>query len=290
VKVGRAVQIDGSRVAARFSYALFALFFVWLVGCDPPGKPKPIERPVPPQDVTDFGILFKQNCAGCHGAGGELGPAPPLHDPLFRAIVPEGELQRVVVDGRSGTQMPAFARANGGALTPTQIQILVSQIKGVPYKVGDDGPGHPKKVIKTSAADGIAPSWGVPKPAAQQTPSYLLGESAVARTPAECETIRKTIFARACADCHGDNGQGGSSGGPINDRAFLALTSNQALRRLIITGRPDLGMPDYATGDGRSPDFKTLTAKDVGDLVALLAFWRAGESATGESQAQTDKR
>ena len=58
------------------------------------------------------------------------------------------------------------------------------------------------------------------------------------------------VFARACASCHGDRGQGrqsdGKSVGAINDPDFLALISDQALRRYVITGRLDLGMPDYA--------------------------------------------
>jgi hypothetical protein len=46
------------------------------------------------------------------------------------------------------------------------------------------------------------------------------------------------------------------------------------LRRIIITGRPDLGMPDYAGADGRASDFQPLSAADIDHLVALLASWR----------------
>ena len=31
---------------------------------------------------------------------------------------------------------------------------------------------------------------------------------------------------------------------PINDPAFLDLASEQVLRRFVITGRPDFGMPN----------------------------------------------
>ena len=62
--------------------------------------------------------------------------------------------------------------------------------------------------------------------------------------------------------------------GAINDRAFLALISDQALRRIIITGRHDLGMPNYAQTDGRPDDFKPLTSEEIDELVALLASWR----------------
>jgi mono/diheme cytochrome c family protein len=86
------------------------------------------------------------------------------------------------------------------------------------------------------------------------------------------------VFARACAACHGDRGQGVERGGEtartINDRVFLALISNQALRRYAITGRPDLGMPGYAEARPHSPHFVPLTDPEVTDLVALLASWR----------------
>ena len=62
--------------------------------------------------------------------------------------------------------------------------------------------------------------------------------------------------------------------GAIHDAAFLALISDQALRRYAITGRPDLGMPSFSETSGRDDDFQSLTAAEIDDLVALLASWR----------------
>src|SRR5262249_37305739 len=91
------------------------------------------------------------------------------------------------------------------------------------------------------------------------------------------------VFARACADCHGKEGEGVERDGrlrrKINDPAFLALISDQALRRIIITGRPDLGMPAYDGTAGRPGDFRPLTSAQIDDLVALLASWRQGSPA-----------
>jgi cytochrome c oxidase cbb3-type subunit 3/ubiquinol-cytochrome c reductase cytochrome c subunit len=83
----------------------------------------------------------------------------------------------------------------------------------------------------------------------------------------------RTLFASACSQCHGANGKGSAKAGAVNDSAFLTLMSDQALRRIVITGRPDLGMPDYRHQDPK-PESKPLTSQDISDLVALLVSWR----------------
>src|SRR6266404_9235106 len=121
-----------ARPLACVSPRLLVAMSLLTVGCDLPGRPDPADRPVPADQVLEFGVLYRQNCSGCHGADGKLGPAPPLNDPLFRAIVPEMELNDIVTKGRNKTLMPAFAKENGGTLTGAQIQVLVHEIKGLP--------------------------------------------------------------------------------------------------------------------------------------------------------------
>jgi len=238
-----------SRIAVA---SLGVALAVSAVGCSDnlPGKPNPENRPRTPAEVTDFDVLFARNCSGCHGADGTLGPAPPLNDPLFLAIVPDEVLRDVITHGRSGTPMPAFARRLEGALTDEQIEIV---------------------------ALGLKRRWKAdPRPTAE-LPAYALAKSDT--TPALAAIERgKQVFAQACALCHGDDGAGageGESPGLINDPALLSLFSDQVLRRIIITGRPDLGMPDFADTDGRDSDFKPLTGEQIDDLMALLVHWRA---------------
>src|SRR5262249_36586822 len=205
--------------------------------------------------------LYTTRCAGCHGTDGKLGPAPPLNDPLFLAIVPDAELLRVIREGRSvspgqKSPMPAFARDRGGPLTDAQVKVL---------------------------AEGIKEHWGAPAPSAGSLPAYL--GPATGGGGNKDEGAR--VFARACAGGHGAQGQGERDGRPlrggaINNPAFLALTSDQALRRTIITGRPDLGMPPYDDQGGRPSDFRALTSAEIDDLVALLKDWRQGGSSDGK--------
>jgi cytochrome c oxidase cbb3-type subunit III len=251
---------------------LLPFLAVLVAGCDFPGQPKPQDRPVPAEEVKDFNVLYARNCAGCHGADGKLGPAPPLNDPLFLAIVPDAELVRVITEGRTvsprqKTPMPAF----GFGKVPTIASHTESETSS---RQKSPLTSEQIKVL----AEGIKKRWGPPVSPKGPVPPYL---------PADKNThgnkdpgIRG--FARACADCHGTQGKGGSMVGPVNDPAFLALISDQALRRIIITGRPDLGMPPFDGKDGRTPKFAPLTAAEVDDLVALLASWR--EAGPGKTQ------
>jgi cytochrome c oxidase cbb3-type subunit III len=212
------------------------VLLVLLSGCDLPGKPDPANKFVDPSKVLDFTTLYAKNCAGCHGKHGKLGPAPPLNDAVFLAIAPESELAKVIAGGRKGTEMPAFAKEQGGTLTAQQVQAL---------------------------AVGLRKKWGDPAVEKKSWPAYLV--------PAEKGDVDRgtEIFARVCATCHGPEGHGKEKRGPINDPAFLALASEQVLRRFVITGRNDLGMPNCAEHEGGA-----LTASEVNDLVALLMSWK----------------
>jgi len=254
-----------------------------LAGCDWPGKPNPADRPKTPEDVLEFAALYERNCAGCHGAGGKVGPAPPLNDPLFRAIVPEKTLAAVITRGRAGTPMPAFAKEFGGELTTAQVQVLVNEIKGVPYRIVKDHEEGAGKAQILADAKGIAPAWGIPPSSTGQLPSYLAPAVKSDESSQKRREAGAMAFARACASCHGDLGQGVARAGhlrrQIHNQVFLALISDQALRRYVITGRPDLGMPSYAEKKDRTADFVPLTTEEVTDLVAFLASWRAGAPA-----------
>lgn len=265
-------------------WRLLPLLAALAAGCDLPGRPNPADRPVPQDQITDFGALYAMRCAGCHGADGKLGPAPPLNDPIFLAIVPDAELMRVITEGRAvtptqKTPMPAFRLGKGAPLTSAQAKVW-AELKAET----DIDPKQQNPLTATQVkvlAEGIKPRWAGAAPAAGSIPPYLSTKAGGGNMD---EGLR--AFARACAGCHGSEGQGGNYGelrvGAINDPAFLALTSDQALRRYAITGRPDLGMPAFDGKEGRSPDFRPLTSAEVDDLVALLAYWRLGGPANGK--------
>jgi mono/diheme cytochrome c family protein len=247
---------------------------------------------VPADEVADFDTLYGTHCAGCHGADGKLGPAPPLNDPLFLAIAPDAELRRVIREGRAvspaqKSPMPAFAVGEGGSLSPAQAEAWA--------KLKEETHAAPRQQGTLTAAqvqvlaEGIKKRWGPPgdprgvdTPPPGSVPTYL----ARADTSPGKKEEGARAFARACAGCHGKDGEGVERDGKlrrkINDPAFLALISDQQLRRYAITGRPDLGMPPYDGKAGRPPDYQPLTAEEIDGLLALLACWRQGGPAGGK--------
>ncbi len=173
--------------------------------------------------------------------------------------------------------MPPFAKSNGGTLTAAQIQVLVHEIKGVPYRTVEKNAEGKTQTEVVAAKDGVAPAWGPVGPALPWDPPYLAPDGLGS------EARGRLLFAKACASCHGADGAGvlqdEKPRRQINDPAFLSLISDQALRRIMITGRPDLKMPNYLLSNGRPKDFEPLTSQDIADLGALLAAWRHGKSA-----------
>ena len=82
-----------------------------------------------PNQVLDFGTLYAENCAGCHGAEGRGGAAIALADPVYLAIADEAAIRKVIANGVRGTAMPAFAESAGGMLTDKQIDVITSAIR-----------------------------------------------------------------------------------------------------------------------------------------------------------------
>ena len=202
-----------------------------------PGRPPPGSVVPRPDAVTAFPQLYAANCAGCHGSVGRGGAALALADPVYLAIADDEAIRHVIGDGISGSGMPPFAQSAGGMLTDAQVDALVRGIRGW------SNPG---------ALGGAAP------------PPYA------DRRPGEGKR-GALVYATFCASCHGPTGHGGERASSIVDGSFLALVSDQYLRTIVITGRPDLGAPDWR---GDVPG-RPMTSEEVGDVVAWLAAQRA---------------
>src|SRR5215475_12627377 len=102
-----------------------------LTGCGRrlPGQPSEAERWRAPAEIKDFDQLYAQNCAGCHGAGGRLGAARALNDPLYLAFATDDAMREAIAKGRAGTNMPAFSEQAGGHLTDQQIELIIKGMR-----------------------------------------------------------------------------------------------------------------------------------------------------------------
>jgi mono/diheme cytochrome c family protein len=157
--------------------------------------------------------------------------------------------------------MPAWSQSAGGPLTDQQVGVLATGIKGRSWAKPSEANIDNSQSVYPSAPPLL------PADADQSNENRKLVNS-------ESLQAGRTVFARDCANCHGKDGRGGKFG-DLNNQAFLALMSDLILRRYVITGRPDLGMPDFADSKGRDKSsFTPITAQEVNDIVALLASWR----------------
>jgi mono/diheme cytochrome c family protein len=83
-------------------------------------------------------------------------------------------------------------------------------------------------------------------------------------------------YATRCASCHGQSHE------QITSPDYLALVGNQALRSIIIAGRPDIGQPNWSGLGADEKATSPLSAQDVDNIVAYLASLRspaAGQTA-----------
>jgi cytochrome c oxidase cbb3-type subunit 3 len=242
-----------SRITYLAAFAVLPL--VLLSACSiPNGQPQKDSEVVAPNQVVDFGTLYAQNCSACHGAEGRGGASIALADPVYLAIVDENAVHNVVANGVRGTSMPAFAQSAGGLLTDEQINVITS--------------GMFSRWQRKGILDGANP----PAYAAKTTGDVARGQIA---------------FGTYCASCHGPEGRGGPKGSAITNGSFLALVSNQGLRTIVITGRPDLGASDWR---GDVPG-KPMSDQEITDVVAWLASRRVqspGQPYSASNDARHD--
>ena len=211
--------------------------FLASTGCsNSPGRPGKESEVIPPNEVTDFNLLYAQNCAGCHGADGKGGAAIALANPVFLAIADNAAIRRTVADGVRATAMPAFAQSAGGMLTDKQIDALVRGIR----------------------------SWQKPDSLRDISPPPYM-----ARAPGDPQRGAEA-YQTYCSSCHAVDGRGGSNASSIVDGSYLALVSDQELRTIVIAGRPEVGAPDWR-GDVKG---RPMSAQEISDVVAWLSSHR----------------
>lgn len=158
-----------------------------------------------------------------------------LGNPEYQRLVDDATLRKTISSGMPGTEMPAFAQSSGGMLTDAQVNALIA--------------GMRKEWARVDVFSLVKP------------PSYA--------QPADGDAKRgEQAYQTRCASCHQNPARE-----QVTSAAYLSLVSDQALRTVIVAGRPDIGQPDWmmqGVKDSRGP----LSGQDVTDIVTYLGSLR----------------
>src|SRR5271166_2330543 len=131
--------------------------------------------------------------------------------------------------------MEAFAQSAGGMLTDAPVNALIA---------------------------GMRRQWSRPNVYGSATPP------AYAQSQAGDLHRGQQSYQARCAACHGSSRQ------EITSPIYLSLVGDQALRGIIIAGRPDIDQPDWQhDGPGGKPA-APLSTEEVDDIVMYLASLR----------------
>lgn len=197
------------------------------------------------------GVLFRANCAACHGAdgrGGAIGIS--LRAPSFLAIASDEFLSETILRGRANTAMPSWRQFDNREMSD-----LLAYLRSWQPLASDR-----QQVLAMVAQLGAA---------SESSESSAPSESSTGHEPSA--QVGLTLYRSRCAVCHGDQGQG-NIGPSLRNDSVLQVVSNEFLHDNIVRGRPGTAMPAW----------RQLSSADVADLIGLLRSWQsrpAGELA-----------
>ncbi len=178
-------------------------------------------------------INFQRTCVACHGEGGRglIGPAIGGHD--FLNAVDDHFLRETISYGRAGTAMRSNLKGTGSfaSFSEQEIEEIIAYMRTL-----------------------------------QTQPFNTIG---VAVTQGDVDLGRE-LFARNCAQCHGDFG-GGGSGPAVGRPGFLATVSDGFLEGTIANGRSGTEMRSFAHGQS------SLTELSEHEIRSIVSYLRSEE-------------
>lgn len=225
------------------------LLAFWTAGCST-GKPEGMRaETLRPDQIHNFAVLYKENCAACHGDNGMNGAALPLNNPVYLAWAGHDRMLQIASNGVPNHLMPGFAPSAGGLLTNQQVEDIVN---------------------------GMISNWGKPDTVkGVALPGYASSSKGDV-------TQGQAAYKIYCSRCHGDDGNGvpapqtdsariaasktGKAVGSIVDPTYLSLISEQGLRDIIVAGMPRQGMPDWRNDAAGKP----MSDADITNVIAWM--------------------
>lgn len=185
--------------------AIGVVFQVYLLG--EPARIARVEAADRERAGAAGAVLYRENCAACHGEQGQGQVGPALNSKEFLGTTLDEVLFSLIRTGVPGTVMPAWGQAFGGPLTDEQVSQVVASIR----------------------------AW---EPTAPEILPVSIEPDPVRGA---------TTFAETCFVCHGENGTGTERAPRLNDPATLRDFDDAWYRNTISHGRPAQGMPTWGT-------------------------------------------
>lgn len=151
-------QDKGGPLTTEQIDALVAYILTWETGEPYQYQPiTPTQRPVltPPAEIAGDpnkgAVLYDENCAMCHGANGEgrVGVRLAKNWPSIR---PDLNVRNVIINGVSGSPMPAWGQEQGGPLSEQNINDLTAFILSLPPAPSG------QEIIPTSRVEPMTPA------------------------------------------------------------------------------------------------------------------------------------
>ncbi len=186
---------------------------------------------------ADGATVYGAFCAGCHGVAGSgvrspgLASFPSIANPDLLERVSDEFLANTIRHGRPGRRMPAWGDTAGG-LRPAEILSVIDYLRSL-SGVKQKPESAPPRWVKADAASG------------------------------------KTLFASACAGCHGAQGEGAEAPA-LNNQVLLASATDTYLVETIGRGRRGTVMQGFLDP---SPARRMLAGAEIESVVAFIRTW-----------------
>lgn len=200
------------------------------------------------QDTNRGGELFVTYCAMCHGLDGRGRVGADLNE--FPGIDAEAAIEQVILEGISGSAMPAFGRDRGGPLTAADAEDISAYLIGV---LNGTEPIAPAPIYEAPDIPPLPDIEGDPSNGA-------------------------VVFQENCAVCHGEESQGGI--GKSLAKTWPGTQPEAYLTDVISRGIRGSVMPGWAHEHGGP-----LTESEVADMVAYTLSLEPIESIS-ESESE----
>jgi len=188
-------------------------------------------------------INFERTCVACHGAGGKglIGPAIGNHD--FLDAVDDQFLRETIRYGRMGTAMRSNLEgtASFASFSEHEIEEIIAYMRTL-----------------------------------RNVPFVTIGQTIMQGDI----SLGRELFARSCAQCHGEFG-GGGSGPAVGRPGFLVTVSDGFIAGTIANGRSGTEMRSFARGQG------ALTELSEHEIRSIVTYLRSEEDVVHQTPKLT---